>query len=229
MKNTKKKCEQARRATSLSRKKLLYIYELLFEHFGPRNWWPAETTFEVVIGAILTQNTAWSNVEKAIENLKMADALTPKRLRHLPLPQLLDAVRPSGYYNIKADRIQHFMDFLFHQYRGDLEALLKGPTDRLRKELLHIRGIGPETSDSIILYAADQPIFVVDAYTLRIMVRHRYLPEGIGYEEAQQVFMRLLPLDVNLFKEYHALFVALGKYYCRAKPRCQGCPLEFIQ
>lgn len=204
------------------------MFDVLLSHFGPRNWWPAETRFEVIIGAILTQNTAWSNVEKAIANLKAHHALTPEGLRSLPLPELLDAIRPSGYYNIKAARIQHFMDVLFHHYDGDLVAFLKLPTDRLRRELLEIRGIGPETADSILLYAAGRPVFVIDAYTVRALVRHGFLPEAVGYDEAQQWFMKRLPLDVNLYNEYHALFVALGKNYCKTTPQCHGCPLESI-
>ena len=209
-----------------TRKRLLQAYALLFEHFGPQNWWPAETQFEVIIGAILTQNTAWSNVAKAIENLKALHALTPEGIRDLPLPRLLNAIRPSGYYNIKAARIQNFIKVFFERHHGDLKAFLDLPADHLRKELLEIRGIGPETADSILLYAAGRPVFVIDAYTVRVLVRHGYLAEGIGYDEAQKWFMKRVPLDVSLFNEYHALFVALGKYYCKSTPQCHGCPLE---
>jgi len=226
MNHTQGTPKKSRKRTPLRQKNLLRIYRSLLSHFGPQHWWPAETRFEVIVGAILTQNTAWSNVERAIGNLKAAHAMGPEGLRNLPLPRLLQAIRPSGYFNIKAARIQHFLDFLYGPYQGNLEALLRLPTDLLREELLHIRGIGPETADSIILYAAERPLFVIDAYTLRVMTRHGHFPEGIGYEEAQHWFMRLLPPQVDLFKEYHALLVAVGKRYCRTRPYCQGCPLE---
>jgi endonuclease-3 related protein len=204
------------------------MYEALLAHFGPRHWWPAETPFEVIIGAILTQNTAWSNVEKAIDRLKKAQALTPDGLRRLPSAEFLEAIRPSGYYNIKAARVKAFLDMLSTRYGNDLERFLSLPTDTLRKELLAVPGIGPETADSILLYAAGRPVFVIDAYTVRIMARHGYLAEGTTYGEAQDFFMRHLPRDVPLFNEYHALLVAVGKQYCRPAPRCRGCPLESL-
>lgn len=206
------------------------MYEALLAHFGPRHWWPAETPFEVIIGAILTQNTAWSNVEKAIDRLKKAHALAPDGLRRLTSTSeaFLEAIRPSGYYNIKAARIKAFLDMLSTRHGNDLERFLSLPTDTLREELLAVPGIGQETADSILLYAAGRPVFVIDAYTLRIMTRHGCFPEGTTYGEAQSFFMRHLPRDVPLFNEYHALLVAVGKQYCRPAPRCRGCPLESV-
>jgi endonuclease III related protein len=207
---------------------LLEIYRLLFERFGPQHWWPGETQFEVIIGAILTQNTNWSNVKKAITNLKTANHLTPEKLYHLDILKLAELIRPAGYYNIKVKRLKNFLDWFFDNYKGQLENLDKINTDRLREELLAIKGIGPETADSILLYAFNRPIFVVDTYTARVIVRHHLIEPDTDYKQLQYLFQSNLPEDVKLFNEYHALLVQLGKDFCKPKARCAGCPLENI-
>jgi endonuclease-3 related protein len=202
------------------------IYRLLYDAFGPQHWWPGETPFEIITGAILTQNTNWTNVEKAIANLKSAGYLTPDTLHHIGLTQLAELIRPAGYFNIKAKRLKSFVDWLFENYGGELANLQTIGTDRLREELLAIKGIGRETADSILLYALDRPVFVVDAYTARITLRHRLIEPGADYEQLRQLFESNLPQDVQLFNEYHALLVRTGKEFCRPKARCSGCPLE---
>ena len=207
---------------------LTEIYRLLFERFGHQHWWPGETQFEIITGAILTQNTNWANVEKAIANLKSADCLTPEKLYHLELSKLAELIRPAGYYNIKARRLKNFIDWLFENHRGELTNLESIDTDTLRVELLAIKGIGPETADSILLYALDRPIFVVDAYTARVAVRHQLIESGADYEQLQELFQSNLPPDARHFNEYHALLVKVGKEFCRKQARCSGCPLEIL-
>jgi len=204
---------------------LLDIYNRLYRHFGPQNWWPADGPFEVVIGAILTQNTAWPNVERAIANLKRHNLLTPERLYRLDIKKLARLIRPSGYYNIKAGRIKAFLDFLFGKYNGSLKKLFSKKSAQLRKELLGVCGIGPETADSIMLYAADKPVFVVDAYTKRIFSRRGMVRKDAVYADIQKFFTDNLPRSRRLFNEYHALIVGLGKSVCRTKPRCDICPI----
>jgi endonuclease-3 related protein len=206
--------------------KLLDIYRILFDHYGPREWWPAETPFEVVVGAILTQNTAWRNVEKAIANLKQFGPLTPEALFRLPEETLAEAIRPSGYYRQKGKRLRNFLGMLSDRFEFRLDALFDLPTETLREELLALSGIGPETADSILLYAAGRPVFVIDTYTLRVLSRHELLPEETSYAEAQQWVTDNLPEDVQLFNEFHALLVNVGKDFCRPRPKCSGCPLE---
>lgn len=206
--------------------KLLDIYRILFDHYGPREWWPAETPFEVVVGAILTQNTAWRNVEKAIANLKQLGPLTPEALFRLPEETLAEAIRPSGYYRQKGKRLRNLLGMLSDRFECRLEALFDLPTETLREELLALSGIGPETADSILLYAAGRPVFVIDTYTIRILSRHELLPEETSYAEAQQWVTDHLPEDVQLFNEFHALLVNVGKDFCRPRPKCPGCPLE---
>jgi endonuclease-3 related protein len=206
--------------------KLLEIYDILADHYGPRGWWPADSPFEVVVGAILTQNTAWTNVEKAIANLKQLGPLTPEALVRLPEETLSDAIRPSGYYRRKAKRLRNFLDLLTNGFECRLDSLFDLPTESLREELLAVSGIGPETADSILLYAAGRPVFVIDAYTNRILSRHQLLPEETSYAEAQEWITDHLPEDVELFNEFHALLVAVGKDFCRPRPKCTGCPLE---
>ena len=206
--------------------KLLEIYRILFDHYGPREWWPAETPFEVVVGAILTQNTAWRNVEKAITNLKQTGPLTPEALVGLPEEELAEAIRPSGYYRQKTRKLRNFLGMLSDGFGCRLDDLLELSTETLREELLSISGIGPETADSILLYAAGRPVFVIDTYTIRILSRHELLPEETSYSEAQQWVTDNLPEDVQLFNEFHALLVNVGKDFCRPRPRCEGCPLE---
>lgn len=180
----------------------------------------------MAIGAILTQNTAWSNVEKAIKNLKDAKCFTPKHLFRISKERLSKLIRPSGYFNIKAERLKEFLKLLHKDYRGSMMRMGKEDPSLLRKKLLKVKGIGPETADSILLYAFNYPIFVVDAYTKRILSRHKILPEKSGYEDIQDYFHKNLSRDTELFNEYHALIVKVGKEYCRRKPVCDGCPLE---
>lgn len=204
---------------------LLQIYHLLYRSFGPQGWWPAETPFEVAVGAILTQNTNWRNVAQAIANLKTAGLLSPEALKDTPEATLAALIRPAGYYNLKARRLHNFVSFLWQAYGGSMTALAAADYLQVRQELLQIKGIGPETADSILLYALEKPIFVVDAYTHRILSRHQLAPETCGYEELQELFHTTLPPKVPLFQEYHALLVHLGKNFCRPRARCQDCPL----
>lgn len=207
---------------------ILDIYTLLFRHFGQQHWWPGETSFEVAVGAILTQNTSWSNVTKAIANLKEAGVLSPEGLSSLPLSDLALLIRPAGYYNLKAARLVNFLKMIDRYYDGSFDAMLEAETEELRDHLLSVKGIGPETADSIILYAAQRPVFVVDAYTHRILFRHGLIEEEIDYHGLQERITASLPQDdVALFNEYHALLVRTGKEFCRkSKPLCGQCPLN---
>lgn len=207
-------------------KELLTIYDTLLKFFGEQGWWPADTPFEVMVGAVLTQNTAWRNVERAIENLKEEEVLTPLGLRGIDEARLAELIRPAGYYNVKAKRLKSLMGFLDGGYGGDLMKLFSEPLSILREKILSVKGIGPETADSILLYAGEKPIFVIDAYTRRILSRHNMITNGASYGDIQGLFMQSLPQDVRLYKEYHALFVQLAKTFCKAKPHCAGCPLE---
>ena len=200
-------------------------HQLLYA-YGPQQWWPGETDFEVIVGAILTQNTAWQNVEKAIAHLRRARLLTPQALYRVSEKRLASLIRPSGYFNIKAGRLKSFIRFLFREYQGSLKVMFKEPIGTLRAKLLRVKGIGPETADSILLYAGGLPTFVVDAYTRRVFSRHRLVDEDIGYESLKNFFMSRLPPDAALFNEYHALVVKVGKERCRKDPLCNGCPLE---
>ncbi|MEE8449952.1 MAG: endonuclease III domain-containing protein [Thermodesulfobacteriota bacterium] len=204
------------------------IYGRLLASFGPRHWWPADSPFEVIAGAILTQNTAWRNVSQAIDNLKRAGCLSPRKIRELTPDRLAGLIHPAGYHNLKARRLKNFVDFLYHDYQGSLNHLLGQPVAKLRAELLELNGIGPETADSIILYAACQPVFVIDAYTRRILSRHGLIAADASYQSIQSFFHANLPADHKLFNEYHALLVELGKRFCRKVPQCQGCPLEYL-
>lgn len=211
---------------NLMKDQLLKIYQILFNALGPQDWWPGDTPLEICIGAILTQNTNWKNVEKAIGNLKNADILDLKGLYTIDTGDLAELIRPSGYYNIKAKRLKSFINTLFMDFEGNLNNLLGLPLPELRDRLLSIKGIGPETADSIILYAAEKPIFVIDAYTRRIFSRHfPEIPEDIPYHDLQNIFMDTLQSDTQIFNEYHALLVMVGKNYCRKNPRCEECPL----
>jgi endonuclease-3 related protein len=207
-------------------KVLLEIYDRLYTHFGPQHWWPGDTPFEIAVGAILTQNTNWGNVEKAITNLKKAKKLNSKALRNISPTKLASLIRPAGYFNIKADRLKHFIDFLADNYNGSMKKMRAEEALLLREKLLGVKGIGPETADSMLLYALEKPVFVIDAYTKRILSRHKLVSEKAAYHDLQDIFYENLPRDVKLFNEYHALFVMLGKDYCRPKPRCDGCPLQ---
>ncbi|OGV95722.1 endonuclease [Microgenomates group bacterium RBG_16_45_19] len=208
------------------RKTLLWMYETLLSSFGPQGWWPAETPFEVIVGAVLTQNTAWRNVERAIDNLKKAGVLSPSRLSKLTEKKLAKLIRSAGYYNVKAKRLKNVMNFLNREYGGALSPMIKDSLPALREKILAVKGIGPETADSILLYATGKPIFVIDAYTRRVLSRHGIITDGVTYENIQTLFMQNLPHQVSLFKEFHALFVRLAKTYCKTTPICRGCPLE---
>jgi len=197
----------------------------MFEAYGPQHWWPGDSPFEIIMGAILTQNTNWTNVEKAISNLKEAGLLNPRGLNHIDKDQLAELIRPSGYFNIKAKRLKAFMAFLFRHFKGDLDAMFSLNLTEIRKALLEVKGIGPETADSILLYAGNYPAFVVDAYTKRIFSRLAILHEEHTYHQIQDYFMAHLEEDVQLYNEYHALIVRHGKEHCKTKPLCKECPL----
>ncbi|HEY5975702.1 MAG TPA: endonuclease III domain-containing protein [Geobacteraceae bacterium] len=207
------------------RQQLLAIFTLLLDRYGHRAWWPAETPFEVCVGAILTQNTNWGNVEKAIANLKEAGLLDPAQLRTVPRERLIAAIRPAGFFNQKSERLVMFVHWLYERAGGDLARLFANDWRLLRDELLALKGIGPETADSILLYAGQQPTFVVDAYTRRLFSRLGLIDERAGYEEVRALFMANLPADVQLFNEYHALIVEHCKTNCRKTSRCNGCLL----
>jgi len=201
-------------------------FQLMFRHFGPCHWWPAETPWEVMVGAILTQNTAWKNVTRAIQCLKERQALDSQAIIHLPQEELAQIIRPAGYFKQKAKKLKALAEFLHRHYGGSIEAMSQEPISTLRPKLLSVFGIGPETADSILLYALQKPIFVVDAYTRRIGSRHGFFPENYTYHQIQEFFTRRLPQEVAYYNEYHALIVYTGKTYCRRQPRCSGCPLE---
>jgi len=204
---------------------LKQVFRRLMAYYGPQQWWPAEEPFEVIIGAILTQSAAWTNVEKAIANLKSAGVLSAQALRQLPLNELAALIRPSGYYNAKALKLKAFADWLAENFSGDLDRMFALETGILRRELLAVHGIGEETADSILLYAGNKPVFVIDAYTRRITDRLGIAQDDSSYTHYQRLFMENLPPDVKMFNEYHALLVQLGKDACRKRPRCERCCL----
>lgn len=207
--------------------RLQALYARMFDQLGPQHWWPGETPFEVMVGAILTQNTNWKNVERAIDNLKRANLLSFEALSALPLALLAEYIRPAGYYNIKAGRLHNLLHYISEEHGGAVLSFLEQPLPRLREQLLSIKGVGPETADSIVLYAANLPIFVVDAYTHRILSRHQLIDEDFGYHEIQELFMDNLESDAQLYNEYHALLVRVGNVYCKKKnPDCASCPLQ---
>jgi endonuclease-3 related protein len=201
------------------------LYERLNTHFGDLGWWPGETPFEIAVGAILTQNTAWTNVERAIGNLRVAGLLTPEGLYGLAEDVLAEKIRPAGYFRVKTRRLKAFLHYLAERHGLSLERMFEGETGRLRPELLSVHGIGEETADSILLYAGNRPVFVVDAYTRRILARHGWIAGDEPYGEVRDAAVRGLPASVSLYKQYHALFVQTGKEFCRkASPRCEACP-----
>ncbi len=201
-------------------------FERLLKRFGARSWWPGETPFEVMVGAILTQNTNWKNVEQAIGNLRAASLLDPRAMLSLDPERLSDLIRPAGYFRVKAGRLHSFLQYFVERYDGDAARMAQQPLSALREELLGVRGIGPETADSILLYALGKPVFVIDAYTKRILSRHAMCNEEDGYAELQELFSGNLPEEVPLYNEYHALIVEAGKHFCRPQPRCADCPLN---
>lgn len=213
--------------SSPTRRRLLRLFDALARRFGPQDWWPARSRFEVVVGAILTQNAAWVNAARAVARLRAARALTPAALGRLPRARLEALVRPSGVFRVKAARLAAFVHHLARHHEGRLDRLLRQPVPALRAELLSIPGVGPETADAILLYAAGRPVFVVDAYTRRILARHGLVPPDADYATLQALLMENLPHDPWLFGEYHALLVRTAKDHCRARPHCGGCPLRF--
>lgn len=221
------------KGTSGRERTLLRLFDAMSAHFGPSRWWPGEHAFEVAVGAILTQNTAWRNVEKALGLIRRADALRPEALRSMPESELEQLLRPSGFFRLKARRLRNLLDY-FAAFPGwdeapgnlALDFVQHLSTGQLRAELLGVRGIGPETADSILLYALNRPTFVVDAYTRRLFHRHGLVPEDIAYEELRAFFMDVLPEDVPLYNEYHALIVRTGNTCCKkSRPLCGECPL----
>ena len=214
--------------STVTGKQLQDIYHRLIETYGPQHWWPAEEPFEVMVGAILTQSAAWRNVEKAIANLKAAKALSTAALRQIDLAELASLIHPCGYYNVKARKLKALAEWFGECYDDDLYKLSATDTERLRQQLIGVWGIGEETADSIILYVANHPVFVIDAYTKRTIDRLGLSPGSNSYIAYQSLFMDNLPADVRLFNEYHALLVALGKNVCRKNPLCQRCCLKGI-
>lgn len=231
----------------LNPKDLHRVYKDLRKHFGHQNWWPGETPLEVMVGAILTQNTAWTNVEKAILNLKKAGALNLKSLRSIPDKKLAELIMPSGFFNVKAKRLKEFVAFIFSEYQGSLSRMFKESGNVLREKLLAVKGIGRETADSILLYAAGKRFFVIDAYTKRIFSRHRiglpsairkrhrssHLPgsseylQSMDYELWRELFESHLPASIPLYNDFHAQIVATAKVFCKAsKVLCNSCPLQ---
>jgi endonuclease-3 related protein len=208
------------------RSALTGFYDALHRNLGPQKWWPAETPFEVIVGAILTQNTTWKNVERAIANLRAAGLLDPARLARVRLPRLERLVRPSGYYRQKARKLKAFLRFLDAEFGGSLDRMFRLPTAALREKLLSVHGIGPETADSILLYAGNHAVFVIDAYARRVLARHALAGARVSYDDAQALFHHHLPREATLFNQYHALLVETGKRWCRAREaRCEECPL----
>lgn len=200
--------------------------DALLAHYGPPKWWPADSPFEVMVGAILTQNTSWKNVEKAIRNLKVYDLLDARKIHELDQDTLAMAIKPAGTYNLKAARLKGFVAWFLERFGGDIDRMKQASPDRLREELLEVKGIGPETADAILLYALEMPVFVVDAYTHRILTRHDLALEEATYDDLKEVFERALPRDPKVYNDFHALIVSVGKDFCRPKAKCDDCPLK---
>ena len=210
------------------REELLKIYYLLDGYFGDLHWWPADNPFEVMVGSILTQNTAWTNVEIAIRALRKRRLLTPAALSRIPEDDLAGIIRSSGYYHLKAARLKAFVRFFMDEYSGNVSAMKAEGIPILREKLLGVRGVGPETADSILLYACKKPIFVSDAFTRRILLRHALIDETADYDRIQSLVMASLPNDMNLFNQFHALIVTAAKTFCRKRPECADCPLAVL-
>jgi endonuclease III related protein len=205
---------------------MLRLYRDLLARHGPQRWWPARTPFEVAIGAILTQHTAWAGAARGVAALRARGLLTPRRLVARNIATVGALVRPAGTYRTKARRVLDFTRWLLDRFGGDFRGMRRAALGLLRRELLAVPGLGPETVDAILLYAAGRPVFVADAYVRRVLTRHRLLPIGAGYEQARAFVESHLPSDPALFNEFHALLVAVGKAHCRASPRCERCPLR---
>lgn len=221
--------EQAPVAGDPSGQDLMSYYTALSRALGPMHWWPAKTPFEVIVGAILTQSTAWANVERAMANLRSARLLTPSAMLAVHTSRLTALVRPSGYFRQKAKKLKAFLHFLQSEYRGSLKRMFSTPTEELRARLLAVHGIGPETADSILLYAGNHPVFVVDSYTHRIFGRHAITSGKPHYEAVRTLVENAFPHDPRLFNEFHALLVNTGKNWCsKGEPRCEECPLSHL-
>ncbi len=208
----------------------LRVFDRLSAHYGQQNWWPGETALEIMVGAVLTQNTNWGNVEKAIANLKDGDRLSFSGIQSMDVSMLAEYIRPAGYYNVKARRLKNLLQMIVDCYEGELSFLFEDSLEESRKNLLKVNGVGPETADSILLYAARKPVFVIDTYTHRIFSRHQLVDENADYDSLQQAFLDKLPEDEALFNEYHALIVTVAKEFCKKKkPRCTNCPLQRVE
>ena len=202
-------------------------YQLLYDHFGPQGWWPGETPFEILVGAVLVQNTNWKNAKKAIDNLKNAGLLKYENLSIFNDNEIAPYIRPSGYYNLKAKRLKNLLDMIQSRYEGDFDWFLEDEAHAMRENLLSVKGVGPETADSILLYSCGHPFFVVDAYTHRVFSRHNMIEEETDYHSMQGAFMDHLPHDSQLFNEFHALIVTVAATYCKkTEPLCGQCPLQ---
>ena len=213
-----------------ARTTLMRYHRAMSKRYGPLGWWPGESPFEVMVGAVLVQNTAWKNVEKAIANLKRARKLTLRAIHKLPHAELAALIKPAGYFNVKAKRLQSLVAAVVEQWNGNLDKMFAAPTDELRAWLLGVHGVGKETADSILCYAASHPVFVVDAYTRRVLSRHGLVPEDIGYDALQEFCTAQIPRDLKTCNELHAQIVRTGNNYCRrTNPDCENCPLgEFL-
>jgi len=208
---------------------LLEAYEALRAAFGPQHWWPGESPFEIMVGAVLVQNTAWRNAERAIANLREAGAMNPRAMYALPPKELAELIRPAGYFQVKTRRLRSLLRFVVEEYDGSLDAMFGTGVATLREQLLSIHGIGPETADAILLYAGGLPTFVVDAYTHRVTARHGWIGYEAGYHDIKDLFESALPADIALYNEYHALLVRVGKDYCkRSLALCELCPLAAL-
>ena len=202
------------------------IFRTLLAKLGPQQWWPGDSAWEVMIGAVLVQNTNWKNVERAIDNLCEADLFDPHRLLAVPPEELAELIRPAGYYRLKTKRLRSLLEFVVDQYEGSLVALRAVDMHTLREQLLGVPGIGPETADSILLYALEQPALVIDTYTHRIFARHGWIDYAMDYHQLQEHLESELPVDVALYNELHALLVNVGHNFCRRRPKCDACPLR---
>jgi endonuclease-3 related protein len=201
-------------------------FDRLFAAYGPQQWWPGDGPLEVLVGAVLVQNTAWRNVEKALVNLREAGVLNARRLYALPVAELAELIRPAGYYRVKAQRLRNLLRLLIERYDGAIEKMFATPPDELRRELLEVHGVGNETADAILLYAGHMPSFVADTYAHRVAARHGWLEFDADYAAIKEFFEAGLPVDVQVYNEYHALLVRVGKDYCKSgEPKCDGCPL----
>jgi endonuclease-3 related protein len=206
---------------------LVRAYDRLFDAFGPQHWWPGDSPFEIIVGAVLVQNTSWRNVERAIQNLRDAAVMSPVAMYALPPEELAELIRPAGYYQVKTRRLRNLLQFVLDNFGGSLDEMFTTDLSTLREQLLAVHGIGPETADAILLYAGGLPTFVVDTYTHRVLARHGWIGYEADYHEIKDYFESTLPADAPLYNEYHALLVRVGKDFCRrTAPKCEACPLS---